>query len=173
MLQKFIFILLGFTLIGNAIEIGHIPPHIILKKTNGGTTDGKAWDSKSLKGKVHTLLYMDPDKRSDSQILLDALAKLNIDNHKYSTVAIINLAATWLPNSILQSKLKEKQKELKNMEYVFDKTKFLVKKWKLKDDASNVLILDKDSKVIYQKNGKLQPYDIKNILDIINKEVQK
>ena len=171
MLQKFIFILLGFTLMGNAVEVGHIPPHIILKKTNGGTTDGKAWDSKTLKGKVHTLLYMDPDKRSDSQILLDALAKLKIDNHKYSTVAIINLAATWLPNAILQSKLKEKQKELNNMEYVFDKTKFLVKKWHLKDDASNVVILDKNSKVIYQKSGELTSKDVQEILQIISKTI--
>jgi len=171
MLQKFIFILLGFTLMGNAVEVGYIPPHIILKKTNGGTTDGKAWDSKTLKGKVHTLLYMDPDKRSDSQILLDALAKLKIDNHKYSTVAIINLAATWLPNAILQSKLKEKQKELNNMEYVFDKTKFLVKKWHLKDDASNVVILDKNSKVIYQKSGELTSKDVQEILQIISKTI--
>jgi len=171
-MYKLIYIILLTTIISNAIEIGHIPPHIVLNKNNGSTTDGKAWDSKSLKGKVHTLLYMDPDKRSDSQILLDALAKLKIDNHKYSTVAIINLAATWLPNSILQSKLKEKQKELKNMEYVFDKTKFLVKKWKLRDDASNVLILDKDSKVIYQKSGKLSQQDIKHILYTIHQSIK-
>jgi len=171
MLQKIIFILLSFMFMGNAVEVGHVLPKVILDKANGGTADDKVWNSKILKGKVHTLLYMDPDKRSDSQILLDALAKLNIDNHKYSTVAIINLAATWMPNSILQSKLKEKQKELNNMEYVFDKTKFLVKKWHLKDDASNVMILDKNSKVIYQKSGKLSTKDVEKILQIISKTI--
>jgi len=171
-MNKIIHLLIPLLFVSSyALDIGTVPSHIVLDKDNGGSANGSAWDSHSLKGKVHTLLYMDPDKRDESQILLDALSKLKVDNKAYSTVAIINLAATWMPNSILQSKLREKQKELNNMEYVFDKTKFLVKKWHLKDDASNVVILDKNSKVIYQKSGKLSPKDVQEILQIISKTI--
>ena len=166
--MKKIILFLGSSFLSYALSVGEIPSNIVIDKVNGGTSEGKAWHSSSLKGKVHTLIYMDPDKRDDSKLLLDALAKLNYSEAVYSTVAIVNLAATWMPNAILQSKLKSKQKELKNMEYIFDKTKFLVKKWQLKDDASNVFVLTKQSKVIYAKSGKLNSKDVIHILDKIN-----
>jgi len=67
--------------------------------------------------------------------------------------------------------LSKKQKELQNTEFVFDKTKYFVKKWQMKDDASNVLVLDKDMKVLYQKSGILSKKDEKKILDIVEKQI--
>ena len=166
--MKKIILFLGSTFFCYALSVGEIPTDITLAKANGGTSQGKAWHSNSLKGKVHTLLYMDPDKREDSKLLLDALNKLKHKNNDYTTVAIVNLAATWMPDIILESKLKSKQKELKNMEYIFDKKKYLVTKWHLVDDASNVFVLDKESRVIYVKSGKLMAQDVIEILNKIN-----
>ena len=126
---------------------------MVLDKDNGGDSKDNAWHSKNLQGKVHILLYMDPDKREESMPFLDTLNAEKYDKKKYSTVAIVNLAATWMPDAILESLLSKKQKELQNTEFVFDKTKCFVKKWQMKDDASNVLVLDKDMKVLYQKSG--------------------
>ena len=169
--MKIKYIILGLVtniVMSNALDIGEIPSEIILDNTNGGTSQGKAWYSNSLKGKVHTLLYMDPDKREDSKLLLDALNKLKHKKGDYTTVAIVNLAATWMPNIILESKLKSKEKELKNMEYIFDKKKYLIEKWQLEDDMSNVFVLDKQGRVIYVKNGKLIAHDVIEILNKIN-----
>ena len=165
--MKKIILFLGSTFFCYALNLGEIPPNIVLDKANGGTSQGKVWHSSSLKGKVHTLIYMDPDKRNGSKLLLAALAKLNYPKGVYSTVAIVNLAATWMPNAILESKLKSKQKELKNMEYIFDKTKFLVKKWHLKDNASNVFVLNKEGRVIYTKVGEFMAQDVILLLNKI------
>jgi len=162
--MKKIILFLGSTFLLYALHIGEIPVSVTLDKANGGTSQKTAWHSDTLKGRVHTLIYMDPDKRDDTKLLLDALAQLNDVNDKYSTVAIVNLAATWMPDSILEAKLKSKQKELKNMEYIFDKTKFLVKKWHFRDDASNVLVLDTQSRVMYMKTGLFTPQDVVEIL---------
>ena len=155
---------LGFQIGCLALGLGKVPPSVVIDKENGADSQGKAWHSQMLKGKVHTLLYMDPDKREESMLLLKALQKMSHSASSYQTVAIINLAATWMPNAVLQSLLAKKQKELKNMMYIFDKKKFLVSKWHLKDDASNVLILDKQSRVIYQKSGRLSAKDVAVIL---------
>jgi len=171
--MKKIIVFLSSTFICYALNVGEFPSDIILDKANGGSSQGEAWYSKSLKGKVHTLLYMDPDKSDDSKLLLDALNKLKYKKGDYSTVAIVNLAATWIPNMVLESKLKKKQKELNNMEYVFDKKKYLVKKWHLKDDTSNVLVLDKQGRVIYIKSGKLMKQDVIEILKKINEAKYK
>jgi YtfJ family uncharacterized protein len=170
-MKKTIMFLLTAMTVVHAVSIEGTLPQITLEKANGGTSDGKAWHSASLKGKVHLILYMDPDERKETQPLLDALNALDADSGDYSTVAIVNLAATWMPDTLLETMLSKKQKALKNTSFVFDKRKYLVKKWQMKDDASNVLIVDKDGKVLYQKAGKLSTSEIKKIIDIIRQNI--
>ncbi|HFQ61402.1 MAG TPA: transcriptional regulator [Epsilonproteobacteria bacterium] len=151
-----------------AVNVGDTLPHVTLEKENGGMSHDKPWYSKTLRGKVHLLLYMDPDKRAENQALLDALNVLEVDSQKYSTVAIVNLAATWMPDAILEGLLSKKEKELKNTSFVFDKKKYLVKKWKMKDDASNVWIIDRTSKVMYKKVGKASHEEIEYMIKMLS-----
>ena len=150
-----------------AVNVGELLPNITLDKVNGGDNAEQAWHSKSLYGKVHVLFYMDPDKRKEVMPFLDTLNQKHFNEKKYSTVAIVNLAATWMPDAVLEILLSKKQQELDNTAFIFDKTKYLVKKWHLKDDASNVLVLNTQSKVIYRKSGKLSNKDVKEILNQI------
>ncbi len=154
-----------------AVNIGDTLPQVTLEKENGGTSNDKPWHSTSLKGKVHVVLYMDPDERKGTQPLLDALNQLDVDSKVYSTIAIVNLSATWMPNYILESILSKKQKELKNTSFIFDKEKMLVKKWQMIDDASNILIVDKNLRVIYRKMGKLSFKEIEKIIALIHQNI--
>ena len=151
-----------------AVNIGDTLPQVTLEKENGGTSNDKPWHATSLKGKVHVVLYMDPDERKGTQPLLDALNQLDVDPKAYSTIAIVNLSATWMPDYILESILSKKQKELKNTSFVFDKEKMLVKKWQMTDDASNILIVDKNSKILYQKVGNASNEEVAYILKMLS-----
>jgi len=84
---------------------------------------------------------------------------------------MINLAATWLPNAILESKLKAKQKEFPDTIYVKDKKKVLVNKWGLADDNSDILVFNKQGKLIYKKFGKLSEKEITFVLALIEKNL--
>ena len=167
-------IILGFLLVAGssiAVELGKVPSVVLLDGKNGGRTDGLEWSSKMLKGKVHILFYVDPDKRDLNEPLSQALKKRHFNRKKYASVAVINLAATWLPNVILESKLKVKQKEFPDTIYVKDKKKLLVSKWKLADDNSDILLFDKKGKLIYKKFGKLSDKEIKSLLALIEKNL--
>ena len=167
-------IVLGFlVLVGSvaAVELGKVPSSVVLDGENGGKTDGSAWNSKMLKGKVHILFYVDPDKRDENEALSKALKKRHFDRKRYASVAMINLAATWMPNAILESKLKAKQKEFPDTIYVKDKKKVMVSKWKLADDNSDILVFDKSGKLIYKKFGKLSAKEIKDLLALIEKNL--
>ncbi len=167
-------IILGFlVLVGSvvAVELGKVPSSITLDGNNGGKTDGSAWKSNMLKGKVYILFYVDPDERKLNEPLTQALKKRHFDRKKYASVAMINLAATWLPNAILESKLKAKQKEFPDTIYVKDKKKVLVKKWGLADDNSDILIFDKKGELIYKKFGKLSEKEITSVLALIEKNL--
>ncbi len=150
-----------------AIEVGQVPPKIVLDGEQGGRTDGTYWDSGSLKGKVHVLFYVDPDEKDLNEPLINALKKHHFDRKKYASVAVVNLAATWKPNVIIEALLKKKQKEFPDTTYVKDKKSILVERWQLSDNNSDVLIFDKNGKLLYKKYGKLSPAEIDKVLTLI------
>ena len=167
-------IILGFLiLLGSsmAVELGMVPALVTIEGENGGRIDGTPWESSMLKGKIYTLFYVDPDERDLNNPLADALKAKKFDRNKVNSVAIINLAATWLPNIVLEAKLKEKQKKFPHTIYVKDKKKILVKEWNLADDNSDVLIFDKKGKLIYKKFGKVSDNEIKDVIALIEKNL--
>ena len=156
---------------GIAVEIGKIPPKVMLSGKEGAKVDGSTWRSDSLKGKVHILFYVDPDERKKNEALSQALKKRHFDRKKFASVAVINLAATWMPNIVLESLLKKKQKQFPDTVYVKDRQKVLVKKWQLADDNSDIIIFDKAGRVIYKKFGKVDEAEIPKVLALIERNL--
>jgi len=159
------------TIAAMAIEVGSVPPKVVLEGSSGGKTDGSAWHSDMLKGKVHVLFYVDPDEKDLNEPLTQALKKRHFDKRKFASVAVVNLAATWKPNVIIEALLKQKQKEFPDTIYVKDKKSVLVKKWALADNNSDILVFDKQGKLIYQKFGKLSGQEIAEVLRRIERSL--
>jgi len=167
-------IILGLLLVSGsilAIELGKVPPKIILSGEQGAKVDGSEWSSGMLNGKIYTLFYVDPDEKDLNNALADALKARKFDRKKVDSVAVINLAATWIPNVILEGMLKEKQKKFPDTTYVKDKKKVLVDKWSLADDNSDILIFDQKGKLIYKKFGKVTVEEIPSIIKLIEKHL--
>ncbi len=171
MMKKIIIAALLLTGYGIAVEVGKVPPKVVLSGKEGAKVDGSVWQSDTLKGKVHILFYVDPDERKKNDALSQALKKRHFDRNKFASVAVINLAATWMPNMVLESLLKKKQKQFPDTVYVKDRQKVLVKKWQLADDNSDIIIFDKAGRVIYKKFGKLSKAEITKVLELIEKHL--
>jgi len=151
-----------------AIEIGEIPPKVELREKLGGRLDGKPWSSEELQGKVHVLFYVDPDEKDTNNPATEALDKEKFPSDKFQSWAIINMAATWMPNFAISSALEEKQKRYPKAIYVRDYKKALVQSWKIADDSSNVLAFDKKGKLIFRKDGKLNAEEIQKLIKTIH-----
>jgi YtfJ family uncharacterized protein len=151
-----------------ALTIGEVPESVQIDKSNGGLVSGGTWDSASLVDKVHVVFYVDPDEKDLNEGFADRLKKEGFDTNKYATVAIINLAATWKPNIIINALLKKKQKKFPSAVYVKDKNKVLVKRWGLADDNSDILVFDKDGKLLFSKAGKLSEAEMEQAVSLIN-----
>jgi len=150
-----------------AVEIGEIPPKVELKEKLGGRLDGKPWSSEELQGKVYVLFYVDPDEKDTNNDASEALDREKFSSDKFQSVAIINMAATWLPNFAISSSLKEKQKRYPTTLYVRDNKKVVVNVWKIADDSNDVLAFDKQGRLIFRKDGKLTEGDIKMLIGVI------
>jgi predicted transcriptional regulator len=144
-----------------------------LKGDDGGRVDGKAWSSAEIKDKVYVLFYVDPDEKDTNEHVGNALKKRNFDRTHYGSIAIINMAATWLPNFAIASSLEKKQKKYPNTIYVKDLNKKLQKSWGLKDDASNVLLFNKQGELIFNEHGKLSNDKVKSLLALIEENMKK
>ena len=151
-----------------SLNIGESPKEVILENKNGGYLDGTAWNSTMIKDKVYVLFYVDPDEKDTNNALTEALKAKSYDLDSYGTIAIVNLAATWLPNFAIESALKKKQKSYPNTTYVKDKRKFLVQEWELQDDSSNVLLFNKKGELLYKYAGKLGDREITKVLSLID-----
>ena len=150
-----------------AVTVGAVPKSVTIDGKNGGLVTGGAWDSATLKDKVHVIFYVDPDEKDTNDAFANALKAANLDQTKYATVAIVNMAATWKPNVIIEALLESKQEKFPEATYVKDKKKVLVKEWGLKDDSSDILVLNQSGKVLYSYEGKLDAAEIDKVLALL------
>ena len=157
-----------------ALSIGEKPKKVILENEDGGyVKDGSSWSSEMIKDKIYVMFYVDPDEKDKNERVAQALKKKHFDRSKYGSIAIINMAATWKPNFIIQKILESKQKKYEDTIYVMDQNKVLVDKWGLADDESDILLFDKDGSVLFYKAGRLSDEDIGKLIHIIEVKINE
>lgn len=149
------------------VKIGAVPEVVSLEKDEGGRVDGSGWSSSELTGKVHILFYVDPDKKKSNEGLEKALKKEEFPAEKFQSTAIINMAATWLPNVAIASSLSSKQKEFPRTVYVKDLNKKLVKNWAMADDEYNVVLFNRSGEALFYKTGELTEEEIAQLISAI------
>jgi uncharacterized protein len=152
-------------------EIGRVPPKVELKEKLGGRLDGTPWSSEEFRGKVHVLFYVDPDEKDTNNETSEALDREKFSSDKFQSIAVINMAATFMPNFLISSSLKEKQEKYPRTLYVRDYKKAMVNEWELADDSSNVLAFDKQGKIIFRKDGKLTQEEINQLIKVIKENL--
>lgn len=152
----------------SALTLGEVPKAVTISDDNGGLVkDSSAWNSSSIKNKVFVMFYVDPDEKDLNNEFSAALKAKKYDRANYGSLAIINLAATWKPNFVIESILKSKQEEFPDTIYVKDKNSVLVNEWQITDNNSDIIIFSKDGKVIFYKDGKMEASDIQTALKLI------
>lgn len=160
-------LILGSNLAFADVKVGTSPKPIKLSGENGVRVTGEPWSSDEMQGKVTAFFYVDPDEKDLNDEAAKALKKEEFPKEKFGSVAIINMAASWAPNFIIQANLEAKQKEFPETIYVRDFKKVLVKEWNLLDDSSDIVIFDKTGKVVFSHDGKLSSEDIQAMIKAV------
>ena len=132
---------------------------------------GTAWKSSELTGKVHAVFYVDPDEQKLNEHVEKALKQEKFPLDRYDSVAIVNMAATWIPNFLIAKRLKKKQEEHGHTTFVKDQGKALVRAWGLQDNSYNVVVFDKSGNVAWSKGGKLSDTDVSDLITTIRRNL--
>jgi predicted transcriptional regulator len=155
-----------------AVEVGRPLPQLTLSGKEGGRVDGKPFDSAALAGKTTVIFYVDPDKKGLNEAFTDALHARHFDRSRYRSVAIVNMAATWMPNFAIASALKSKQEKYPDTLYVKDKVKKGVKVWGMADDDANFMVVSPEGKVLYYIPGKIPESEYERIFGTIERSME-
>jgi len=147
-----------------ALEFGEPPPKVELKEKLGARLDSTPWSSDELQGKVSVVFYVSPDEKDTNNPASEALDKEKFPSDKFISYGIINMAASMLPNFVINAALKEKQERYPKTIYVRDYKKVLVDAWKIADHSSNVMVFDKKGTLIFRKDGKLTSEEIEKLV---------
>ena len=148
-------------------------PAVNLSGENGGLCGGSEWKSSSLKGKVNLLLYVDPDKQSWVKPLVTKLDSVRFVPDSLGITFVLNTDATIIPDFLIRNRLQKKAQASPDIVYVLDRTKMLVRKWKLKDDNINVLLLDASGNIIQKHYGQISQEFINQFINKINQSIKQ
>lgn len=151
------------------LTVGQPASSVKIEGEDGGKVTGEPWSSEEIvkQGKVISLFYVDPEEKKLNEPVEEAYEKEKFPFEKHGSIAVINMAAAWYPNSMISSMLAKKQEKYPKTTYVKDMKKKLVKEWDLQDDSVNLIVFDKAGKVLYAKKGKMSPEEISELMKLI------
>ncbi|MBW6486953.1 MAG: YtfJ family protein [Syntrophobacterales bacterium] len=128
------------------------------------------------KGKVLYIAYVDPDEKDTNNHVEDALKKEKdaggLDKMRYEGFGIVNLKASAMPNFLIKAAIKSKQKKTGAI-ILLDDDQAILNEWGLKDDASDIVILDKERICRFKSSGKLPQEELVKMINIIKEYQEK
>ncbi len=153
------------------LKVGDKTPDFKLKDSTGKEY---SLEDPRFKGKVLYIAYVDPDEKDTNNHVEDTLKKEResggLDKNRYEGFGFANLKATNLPNFIIKALIKSKQEKTGAI-VLLDYDYTILNLWGLKNDSSDVVVLDKERICRYVYNGKLPPEELTKMIQII-KEYQ-
>jgi predicted transcriptional regulator len=131
-------------------------------------------DHPQFKGKVLYVAYVAPGEKDTNNHVEDLLKKEResgaLDKNRYEGFGIVNLKSSSLPNFLIKSAIKEKQEKTGAI-ILLDYDYTILNLWGVKNDSSDVVVLDKDRVCRFVFCGKLPPDELAKMLQVI-KEYQ-
>ena len=153
--------------------VGERPPEVTLQGDAGGRLDDSLWSSAALAGRVHLLMYVDPDESGLNAHVEQALVAKKYDQASVGSVGVINMAATWKPGFAIDMMLKKKQEKFPNTVYVRDKQKVFVERWGLTDNTYHVLAFGRDGQLLFSHGGALSDEHVDQLLQRVDAEIAR
>lgn len=168
-LAVFFVLLFSFTVLAAELKVGAKAPDFSLKDSQG---EIYTLNSDAFKGRVLSIFYVDPDAKDLNTHVEDALLKdKELDRDKaYKGFGITNLKAAKMPNFIIKSVIEDKQEKTRAI-ILLDYDYTILNLWGLKNNSSDLVVLDKDRICRFIYNGKLPPEEVSRAINII-KEYQ-
>lgn len=131
----------------------------------------KEWNSTQLPNKVRVIQAI-AGRKSAKKMNADLMAAITASKFpadRYQTTTIINQDdAMWGTGSFVKSSAEDSKTEFPWSSIVLDKNGTVAKSWQLQEESSAIIVLDKEGKVLFIKEGALVKDEITQIVSLIS-----
>ncbi|PSW15165.1 YtfJ family protein [Photobacterium sanctipauli] len=134
----------------------------------------QAWNSEQLKGKVRIIQAIAGRSAAKAMNadLMTAITDAGFPADKYQTTTIINQGdAMWGTGGFVKSSAEDSKREFSWSSMVLDATGSVHADWELTAENSAIIVLDKETNVLFVKEGKLSAAEIQQALDLVKQSL--
>ncbi|AUV02887.1 YtfJ family protein [Phytobacter ursingii] len=132
----------------------------------------KNWNSAQLPGKVRVVQHIAgrTSAKEKNAALIEAIKAANLPHDRYQTTTIINTDDA-IPGSAMfvRSSIESNKKLYPWSQFIVDSDGVARKAWQLDEGSSAIVVLDKDGRVQYAKDGGLTQAEVQQVIALLHK----
>lgn len=135
----------------------------------------KNWNSAQLAGKVRVLLHIAgrTSAKEKNATLIEAIKSAGLPHDRYQTTTIVNTDDAIPGSGMFVRSSIESIKALPVVAFIVDSNGVARNAWQLKEEGSAVIVLDKDGRVQWVKDGALTQQEVQQVVDLLHKLLSK
>ncbi|QJT78810.1 YtfJ family protein [Kosakonia sp. MUSA4] len=136
----------------------------------------KNWNSAQLPGKVRVVQHIAgrTSAKEKNAGLIEAIKAANLPHDRYQTTTIVNTDDA-IPGSAMfvRSSIESNKKLYPWSQFIVDSEGVTRKAWQLDEESSAIIVLDKEGRVQFAKDGGLSQQEVQQVIDLLHKLLSK
>ncbi|MBJ3815721.1 YtfJ family protein [Shimwellia pseudoproteus] len=138
---------------------------------NGDDFSYRPWKSAQLEGKIRVVQYIAgrTSAKKKNSLLIKAIKAADFPLDRFQPTTIVNTDDE-IPGSgfFVRGKLEKNKRKYPWAQFIVDSNGLGRKAWQLKEESSTILVLDKDGRVQWAKDGALTTDEVYNVLAMVH-----
>ncbi len=136
----------------------------------------KNWNSAQLPGKVRVVQHI--AGRSSSKEMnagvVEAIKAAKFPHDRYQTTTIVNTDDALIGTGMfVRNSIEGNKKQYPWSQFVVDSNGVVKKAWDLEDGGSAIIVLDKEGKIQFAKDGALTQQEVQQVMNLLHKLLNK
>lgn len=125
------------------------------------------WNSAQLSGKVRVIQHIAgrSSAKAMNDPLIEAIKKAKLPHDRYQTTTIVNTDDAILGTAVfVRNSIEDSKKEFPWSQFVVDSNGNVRKAWDLQPKGSAIVVLDKQGRTQFAKDGALTPEEVQQVM---------
>ena len=136
----------------------------------------KSWNSAQLVGKVRVVQHIAgrSSAKEKNATLIEAIKSAKLPHDRYQTTTIVNTDDA-IPGSgmFVRSSIESNKQLYPWSQFIVDSNGVVRKAWQLNEESSAIVVLDKDGRVQWAKDGALSQEEVQQVVALLHKLLNK
>ncbi|WP_202306547.1 YtfJ family protein [Dryocola clanedunensis] len=136
----------------------------------------KNWNSAQLPGKVRVLQHIAgrSSAKEKNAGLIEAIKAAKFPHDRYQTTTVVNTDDAIVGTGMfVRSSIESNKQQYPWSQFIVDSNGVAKKTWQLEDAGSAIVVLDKNGRIQYAKDGALTQEEVQQVMDLLHKLLSK